>query len=549
MDFATVNLGRVRALLNGRTVTNISASSPLVLTQVGTNLELSAPTVAAHLAASNPHGITTSSIGAATSSDLTSHTGNVNNPHGVTKAQVGLENVENKTSAQILAGLTNANIMNALDSSIRLWTESGPLNPLPLTRCRVNSYLNTLVVDIDPSQFITGTGTPAMAGESNGHMIFGKSEIGTAMVAALGSSGAEVDGDYLDYYGSAMNTHDGEYLYQIASPVANQQYTFVWYGKTYDDSHGETGLAFKYSDGTTKAILSVDDDTGFVTDGGGATISDAGKTVTGIVFKYNSDAGNPAMQMTGSGLFDYDIREDVDSQYGSGMMAQYKYALWVTSYSYENIHTMTPISKIVLQKLPALGSAPTESQSIVLDKDEKFAGGIVDIIRGALYVKYRVQEITSAIQFAFVGTVGDYSVFSYTPSSDTDPFGDMMYLSQDVYTAGTTTASDIGLASTHFPCSSVCSTYSASPGKMDVVAVPAGNNRNTIYIGVPSTVTTKSQLDTWLGGLSSPMKVRYPVMDWKIIPGRLIKCDSSGQCLKCTQPQSTLYAQYMIANE
>lgn len=50
----------------------------------------------------------------AASADLTAHIVNISNPHGVTKAQIGLDNVENKSSADILAELTKDNISAAL---------------------------------------------------------------------------------------------------------------------------------------------------------------------------------------------------------------------------------------------------------------------------------------------------------------------------------------------------------------------------------------------------------------------------------------------------
>lgn len=47
-------------------------------------------------------------------SEAHNHMSNTSNPHGVTKAQIGLGSVENKTAAQILAGLTSGMVTGAL---------------------------------------------------------------------------------------------------------------------------------------------------------------------------------------------------------------------------------------------------------------------------------------------------------------------------------------------------------------------------------------------------------------------------------------------------
>ena len=54
-------------------------------------------------------------------SEAHNHMSNTSNPHGVTKAQIGLGSVENKTPAQILAGLTSAMVTGALGYT--------PINP------------------------------------------------------------------------------------------------------------------------------------------------------------------------------------------------------------------------------------------------------------------------------------------------------------------------------------------------------------------------------------------------------------------------------------
>lgn len=48
---------------------------------------------------SNPHGVTTAQIGAATKTEFDTHANNKSNPHGVTAAQVGLGNVDNTSDA------------------------------------------------------------------------------------------------------------------------------------------------------------------------------------------------------------------------------------------------------------------------------------------------------------------------------------------------------------------------------------------------------------------------------------------------------------------
>lgn len=47
----------------------------------------------------NPHGVTTTQIGAATKTEFDTHANNKSNPHGVTAAQVGLGNVDNTADA------------------------------------------------------------------------------------------------------------------------------------------------------------------------------------------------------------------------------------------------------------------------------------------------------------------------------------------------------------------------------------------------------------------------------------------------------------------
>lgn len=47
----------------------------------------------------NPHGVTTTQIGAATKTEFDTHANNKSNPHGVTAAQVGLGNVDNTSDA------------------------------------------------------------------------------------------------------------------------------------------------------------------------------------------------------------------------------------------------------------------------------------------------------------------------------------------------------------------------------------------------------------------------------------------------------------------
>lgn len=57
------------------------------------------PAVATHLAATNnPHSVTTTQIGAATTANLTAHTSNTSNPHSVTTTQLGALTASNNLS-------------------------------------------------------------------------------------------------------------------------------------------------------------------------------------------------------------------------------------------------------------------------------------------------------------------------------------------------------------------------------------------------------------------------------------------------------------------
>lgn len=101
----------------------------------------------------------------ANASDLTGHTGNTSNPHGVTKAQVGLGNVENKSAATILAGLTSSNVTTALGFT--------PANSTDLSDKLSKSSNNTLNANVTiklntyGTRFITLSGNSIDADMSN----------------------------------------------------------------------------------------------------------------------------------------------------------------------------------------------------------------------------------------------------------------------------------------------------------------------------------------------------------------------------------------------
>lgn len=95
---------------------NTSNPHKVTAAQVGADPSGTASTaVSNHNSSTTAHSDIRTEVGKkANASDLTSHTGNTSNPHSVTKAQVGLGNVENKSSATIRGELTKADVTTAL---------------------------------------------------------------------------------------------------------------------------------------------------------------------------------------------------------------------------------------------------------------------------------------------------------------------------------------------------------------------------------------------------------------------------------------------------
>lgn len=97
------------------------------------------PEIAQHLAStSNPHSVTASQVGAASTSNLNAHTGNVSNPHSVTPGQIGAFKISNNLSEVAHAPTLRGNINAASASDLTSHT-SNTSNPHNVTAAQTGA--------------------------------------------------------------------------------------------------------------------------------------------------------------------------------------------------------------------------------------------------------------------------------------------------------------------------------------------------------------------------------------------------------------------------